>query len=237
MFNAKRRNYVDKKKLDIAKYKEDIAAVHGNGEESSSFSLGAGSSLHEVDNCTLKVAKWLIENQKHMAGGKTYCTSSSLSLTLSKSNDNAKGIDQKVVVDIAVDIVEDVDEKKQKNTEAIDEATSFGRMRNFEMAGEVQNSFLTLRGCFRKVVDECRESFNWNDFFYSLISGFLPTAWDVYTDISLGLKLEKQEDVYTAGLCWMFVCLPPVFLIIEKLAKKKHSTWVQLLLLGLAVCF
>ena len=153
MFNAKRRDDVDKKKLDIAKYKEDIAAVHRNGEESSSFSLGAGSSLHEVDNCTLKVAKWLIENQKHIAGGKTYCTSSSLSLTLSKSNDNTKGIDQKVVVDMAVDIVEDVDEKKQRKTETNDEATSLGMMRNFEMVGEGQNYFLTLRGIFRKVFD------------------------------------------------------------------------------------
>ena len=249
MFNVKRMTHVNKKKVETAKNKEDnIATVHGNGGEYSSFSVGDGSSLHEVDDCTLKVTKWLIENQKHMGRGKTFCTSSSLAITRGKLNEDTKGINTKLDVDIAVDIGKDVAKKKQRNTGSNDIATSLSLKRNFEMVfesledttssfGEDPSGILSFRRLFRKVFEECRESFNLNDFLYSLISGFLPTAWDVYTDVSLGLKLEQQEDVYTAGLCWMFVCFPPVFLIIENLAKKKHSTCLQLLLLGLGLCF
>ena len=52
--------------------------------------------------------------------------------------------------------------------------------------------------------DECQNAFNKHDFLYAFIFGFLPTAWDVYTDISLGSKLEAQEDIYSTWLCWMW---------------------------------
>ena len=39
--------------------------------------------------------------------------------------------------------------------------------------------------------------------------------------------LQEQEDEHSAGLCWMFVCLPPCFLIIENLSKGKPSTCFQ----------
>ena len=83
----------------------------------------------------------------------------------------------------------------------------------------------------------CRDFFNWNDFLYSFTLGLLPTAWDVYTDITLGRKLQREEDVHSAGLCYMFVCLPPVFLGIERLTKRKNSICLQILLLGLGLCF
>jgi hypothetical protein len=72
---------------------------------------------------------------------------------------------------------------------------------------------------------------NWKDFFYAFIFGFLPTAWDGCTDIALGKSLQNQNDLHSAGLCWMFVCLPPVYLVIEHFT----STWLQVFRLGLGI--
>ena len=97
--------------------------------------------------------------------------------------------------------------------------------------------FSALIEALKRKYDDCRDAFNKHDFLYAFIFGFLPTAWDVYTDISLGSTLEAQEDIHSAGLCWMFVCLPPCFLCIEMAVSKKRTICFQLMLLGLGLCF
>ena len=59
--------------------------------------------------------------------------------------------------------------------------------------------------------------FNWDDFGYCLISGFVPTAWDVFSDINVAFYLEENDDVTSAGLIYMFVCLPGLQMLNEVL--------------------
>ena len=48
--------------------------------------------------------------------------------------------------------------------------------------------------------------FNWDDFGYSLILGFAPTAWDVYSDLTIAEELRKSGDSISAGLSYLFIC-------------------------------
>ena len=64
--------------------------------------------------------------------------------------------------------------------------------------------FSALIKAVERKYDDCQKAFNKHDFLYTFIFGFLPTAWDVYTDISLGSKLEAQEEIYSTWLCWMW---------------------------------
>ena len=59
--------------------------------------------------------------------------------------------------------------------------------------------------------------FNWDDFGYCLISGFAPTAWDVISDINVAIYLEETGNVTSAGLIYMFVCLPGLYMLNEVL--------------------
>ena len=59
--------------------------------------------------------------------------------------------------------------------------------------------------------------FNWDDFGYCLISGFVPTAWDVISDINVAFYLEGNVDVTSAGLIYLFVCLPGLSMLNEVL--------------------
>ena len=69
-----------------------------------------------------------------------------------------------------------------------------------------------------------KEYFNWDDFFYALIFGLAPTAWDMYTDLELASHLLEEENAHAAGLCYVFICLPGINLVKEKVGtgvKKK----------------
>ena len=134
-----------------------------------------------------------------MVAEKSYHRSFSQPSLLSEVSDGSENIDSEVVIDTALDMVEDVAEKKRDDTASINTATVQGIMKIFEVVIEsLENGtpsledealwFPSFRRFIGKVIDDCREAFNWNDFVYSLTFGFLPTAWDVYTDISLGLK-------------------------------------------------
>ena len=59
-------------------------------------------------------------------------------------------------------------------------------------------------------MESWKAAFNWNDFFYSLILGFLPTAWDVFSDLKIASLLKEEFDVEAAGLSYLFVCLPGI---------------------------
>ena len=63
------------------------------------------------------------------------------------------------------------------------------------------------------LLESCKAAFNWDDFFYSLILGFLPTAWDVFSDLRIASLLKEEVNVETAGLSYIFVCLPGTTLL------------------------
>ena len=60
-----------------------------------------------------------------------------------------------------------------------------------------------------------KESFSWNDFFYSIIFGLGPTAWDVISDLRFGDSLSQSGDKRSAGLCYLFITIPGVFFLQE----------------------
>ena len=52
--------------------------------------------------------------------------------------------------------------------------------------------------CERKLVTSFKqfcESFNWNDSFCGFFLGFLPTAWDLYTDFMFGGNQEVSHNL------------------------------------------
>ena len=59
-----------------------------------------------------------------------------------------------------------------------------------------------------------KASFSWNDFFYSIIFGLGPTAWDVISDLRFGWSLSRS-DRQSAGLCYLFITIPGVFFLQE----------------------
>ena len=63
---------------------------------------------------------------------------------------------------------------------------------------------------------ETQECFNWGDFFFALIFGLAPTAWDMYTDLKLASHLHEEENAHAAGLCYVFICLPGINLVKEQ---------------------
>ena len=96
-----------------------------------------------------------------------------------------------------------------------------------------------LLAFLRRVYDDSKNSFTVDDFLYALIFGLLPTVWDVFTDISLGSLLEARGYLQSAGICWLFVCFPFVFLCMEKVTQRTNSICLLFgLVLGFsAICF
>ena len=67
--------------------------------------------------------------------------------------------------------------------------------------------------------------FNWNDFCYDLILGFAPTAWDIGTDFNFAAELLDtgcEEDVLAAGLSYIFISLPVIFLAFNSIPFTSH---------------
>ena len=55
-------------------------------------------------------------------------------------------------------------------------------------------------------------AFSWDNFFYAIIFGLGPTSWDVISDWWFAERLtEEAKDAQSAGLCYLFVCMPGLF--------------------------
>ena len=63
-----------------------------------------------------------------------------------------------------------------------------------------------------------KSAFNLDDFVYCLLSGFVPTAWDVFSDIEVALVLAEDGYTNSAGLVYVFICLPGVYALNEVLS-------------------
>jgi hypothetical protein len=81
---------------------------------------------------------------------------------------------------------------------------------------------------FKVICDHCKSLLVSGNFWYTLIFGLLPTAWDTFTDLGMGEILEQEEDFHSAAACWMLVCLPPVECFIENMANRCKSTGFQI---------
>ena len=61
----------------------------------------------------------------------------------------------------------------------------------------------------------------WQDFAYNLLLSFLPTAWDVISDLRTAEQLKDDEEtVGFAGLSFLFICFPGLYLILDLVTQK-----------------
>ena len=72
------------------------------------------------------------------------------------------------------------------------------------------------------VLEHVKTHWDWNDFFYNLTLDLAPAAWNIITDFVFAKALETK-DIYLAGLSYMFICLPIIWLVCEKVAEIKIS--------------
>ena len=71
-----------------------------------------------------------------------------------------------------------------------------------------------------------KQSFTWGKFFFAFSFGFLPTAWDIFSDFEFGESQEAQGEWTTAGLCYMFICLPPIItILLPVLVSRVQKHW------------
>ena len=70
--------------------------------------------------------------------------------------------------------------------------------------------------------------FNWHDFGYSLILGFAPTAWDVYSDLNIADQLTKSGDSISAGLSYLFICFPGLYMFNEVLTRPQLDPGIEI---------
>ena len=111
--------------------------------------------------------------------------------------------------EIVLQIGDQLQEHPQRPTAITDNvpfATTPHRVETEEEEEEEQTAFALLA--------EIRQSFTWGKFFFAFFLGFLPTAWDVFTDIEFGMNQEMMGEETSAGLCYMFICLPPIFTVL-----------------------
>lgn len=66
---------------------------------------------------------------------------------------------------------------------------------------------------------EARDNFSLDEMAYSLIFGLAPTAWDIISDIKLGLDLERDGDVQESGLCLFIITNPGIVILWDKAWK------------------
>ena len=137
------------------------------------------------------------------------------------------GIDVRNSANIEVVEIEHLNEVQR--TQATNVTTV--QIRSAEIDAEEITSWIWIKTWLK----ETKECFNWSDFFFALIFGLAPTAWDMYTDLELACYLLESENVHASGLCYVFICLPGINLVKEQVgeAASKLQSRVGVLLSGL----
>ena len=69
-------------------------------------------------------------------------------------------------------------------------------------------------------LNDWREAFNWDDFAYNLVLGFLPTAWDVFSDLRIAFHLRENAEVDSAGLSYLFICFPGLHMSLDLFTRR-----------------
>ena len=58
-------------------------------------------------------------------------------------------------------------------------------------------------------LDSIYEAFSWNNFFYNLLFGLLPSALDILTDFRFASILDKSgQNTVTVGLAYAIILMP-----------------------------
>ena len=137
------------------------------------------------------------------------------------------GIDVRNGANIEVVELEDLNEVQR--TQATNVTTV--QIPSAEIDAEEITSWIWIKTWLK----ETKECFNWSDFFFALIFGLAPTAWDMYTDLELASYLLESENAHASGLCYVFICLPGINLVKEQVgeAASKLQSRVGVLLSGL----
>ena len=80
-------------------------------------------------------------------------------------------------------------------------------------------------GQSKPILNQIRENFKWDNFNYALFFGLLPTAWDILSDYKFGTSQEAEGEETTAGLCYMFICMPTILSIHSAIASRASKEW------------
>ena len=94
--------------------------------------------------------------------------------------------------------------------------------------GDHMSSMLPPLGPGWVLLEHCKTHWNWNIFFYNLILDLAPAAWDVITDIFFAKYLETM-DIHRAGLSYMFICVPIIYLAVERVAKISKISKIKMI--------
>ena len=63
-------------------------------------------------------------------------------------------------------------------------------------------------------------SYLWQDFAYNFFLSFLPTAWDVISDLRTAEHLKDSGEVGFAGLSFLFICFPGLYLALDLICER-----------------
>ena len=97
----------------------------------------------------------------------------------------------------------------------LDDSLSKSSVENCESCGEHSEEQPS-----QGIICGWRSAFNWDDFAYNLILGFLPTAWDVLSDLKVASHLKVNAEVDSAGLSYLFICFPGLHLSLDLLTRR-----------------
>ena len=109
-------------------------------------------------------------------------------------------------------------DKEQKGSQSSHHRVSFAE-NNIEINPSTREEAVDENRTHTNLWNKIKMAFSWNDFFYSIIFGLLPTSWDVLSDLRFGWSLSKSGDNSSAGLCYLFVMIPGLFFLQDVLHK------------------
>ena len=75
------------------------------------------------------------------------------------------------------------------------------------------------------IFSQIKQNFKWDNFYYAFFFGLLPTVWDIWSDIEFGLSQEEEGEETTAGFCYIFICLPPIFGPLPAVISRLQKEW------------
>ena len=102
-----------------------------------------------------------------------------MSLRLTSTRRTNNDIIDMVEINPNDEIIDMVEIEPKENNENVTTA-----VQNFhsDLSSE-ENNTSSPGGQIRKLLKEFKEYFNWSDFFFGLIFGLAPTAWDMYLSL------------------------------------------------------
>ena len=202
--------------LEEGVWEETICALNRDPEEMSMETDGTSLTGSSVDTKINSCSKAIIveqttNNEEHAdmpLGAK---------LPILDQNECEKppnysnhGKRRKVQFKITMESREDELSLSSGSLESLDRKRNCSDLENPDPVGETEPEAESLG-----LLQSWQDAFTWDEFFYSVTLGFLPTAWDVFSDLTIASKLKIEVGIETAGLSYLFVCLPGITLLLD----------------------